>query len=285
MPIIAAFAALAFASCVSAPSPALAPAERVAAQRVITVQAFAGDVTGQLANSYLIAGSVDAILIDAQLDPKNALRLSEQIKASGKVLKEIFITHAHPDHFRGLETLLKAFPGARAVSTRSVSEEIRKSGIDRRFVPQPLADPELVIEHEKARVIELGEPGESAAAALVVLPSSRTLLCGDVAFNGVHPRLGDASPEEWLEALESLRQIAASSRIEKVLPGHGPAGDARLIEETHRYLEALIAATLAPATPAQAVARMEGFYPGHRLRANLEASVRARLGNPSSQGR
>lgn len=58
----------------------------------------------------LISGERDAVLIDALLTPQDARRVVDWIRATGKNLTTIYITHAHGDHFFGLNTILDAFP-------------------------------------------------------------------------------------------------------------------------------------------------------------------------------
>src|SRR5216683_4147970 len=68
----------------------------------------------------LISGEHDAVLVDALLTPEEARRAVDWIRATGKNLTTIYITHGHGDHFFGLTTLLAAFPDARAVTTAAV---------------------------------------------------------------------------------------------------------------------------------------------------------------------
>ena len=47
------------------------------------------------------------------------------VKNSKRTLKVIFITHAHPDHFLGLDVLADAFPDAEITA---VAEAIKENG-------------------------------------------------------------------------------------------------------------------------------------------------------------
>jgi glyoxylase-like metal-dependent hydrolase (beta-lactamase superfamily II) len=67
------------------------------------------------------------VLIDAVLTPEDAGRVAEWIRATGKNLTTIYITHGHGDHFFGLTTLLAAFPDASGRSPRRPSFPAHRS--------------------------------------------------------------------------------------------------------------------------------------------------------------
>ncbi|HSW59055.1 MAG TPA: MBL fold metallo-hydrolase, partial [Dehalococcoidales bacterium] len=55
--------------------------------------------------SLIVMGRTDAVLIDAQWTLSNAHRVIAEILETGKILKAIYVTHAHPDHYFGLGTI------------------------------------------------------------------------------------------------------------------------------------------------------------------------------------
>src|SRR5712692_8574712 len=80
----------------------------------------AGEATWPATSVSLITGERDAVLIDAALTPEDAEQIVKWIEATGKNLTTIYITHGHGDHFFGLNTILGAFPNARAVTAAAV---------------------------------------------------------------------------------------------------------------------------------------------------------------------
>src|ERR1700726_797013 len=58
----------------------------------------------------LIHGERDAVLVDTFLTVEQSNGLADAIVASGKMLKAIYITHAHGDHFFGIKVLQDRFP-------------------------------------------------------------------------------------------------------------------------------------------------------------------------------
>ena len=68
------------------------------------------------------------MLVDAQLTRSDARGVVEMIERSGANLKPVFITHAHPDHYLGLETLSRAFPRARIFTSQGTAIAIAGNG-------------------------------------------------------------------------------------------------------------------------------------------------------------
>jgi Metallo-beta-lactamase superfamily len=86
----------------------------------------AGEATWPATAVSLISGDQDAVLVDAVLTPEDAGRVVDWIRATGKNLTTIYITHGHGDHFFGLNTILDAFPNASAVTAAAVVPDARR---------------------------------------------------------------------------------------------------------------------------------------------------------------
>ena len=67
-------------------------------------------------SSVIVSGKHDAILVDAQFGKAQAEQLVARLKASGKHLTTIYISHGDPDYYFGLDTLLRAWPDVRVVA-------------------------------------------------------------------------------------------------------------------------------------------------------------------------
>src|SRR6266481_1375858 len=74
------------------------------------------------------AGALDShgevMLVDAQLTKTSAEKVLQQIEETKKPLSTIYITHAHADHFLGLEVFKEAYPGVRIIATSAVVDRI-----------------------------------------------------------------------------------------------------------------------------------------------------------------
>src|SRR5215510_1240886 len=57
-------------------------------------------------NAYLIETSTSVVVVDATLGVSDAKTLRSRAEALGKPLAAVIITHAHPDHYGGVTSLL-----------------------------------------------------------------------------------------------------------------------------------------------------------------------------------
>src|SRR6202040_2397500 len=78
------------------------------------------------ANSVIIEGTHEVMLVDAQLTKTNAEKVLQEIKETKKPLSIIYITHEHADHFLGLEVFRDAYPRVRIIATSKVAARIHK---------------------------------------------------------------------------------------------------------------------------------------------------------------
>ncbi|MGH9564066.1 MAG: MBL fold metallo-hydrolase, partial [Terracidiphilus sp.] len=60
---------------------------------------FTGEERFLAPNAVLISGRNDAVLVDCGFVNSDVEKLLNFVKDSGKRLRTIFITHAHPDHY------------------------------------------------------------------------------------------------------------------------------------------------------------------------------------------
>jgi glyoxylase-like metal-dependent hydrolase (beta-lactamase superfamily II) len=221
----------------------------------LSIQRFTSSEAGAWSNAYLISVGSQAILFDVPMLGSDAARLADMVHASAKALTTVMISHAHPDHFMGLDVIIDRFPRARVVSTGSVAADIEQDGPwmlsllqsklgpeapARLVIPQPLSEPVLQIDGMPLEIVEFGE-GESKHTATLRLPVVKALIAADLVYNNAHLYLADRHLDSWLARLDELQAFAAE-RISTIHPGHGAAGDLALIARTRDYLRDFAAA-------------------------------------------
>ena len=230
-------------------------ATQKAAIAALSIQRFTSSEPGAWSNSYLISGESEAILFDVFMLHSDATQIADRITKSGKTLKTVMISHAHPDHFMGLDVITEHFPHAQVVSTQNVVADITSDGPwifsmlqgklgpegpTRLVIPEVLAEPVLNIECMQLEVVEFGE-GESKHIAAVHIPSLKALLSADLVYNDAHLYLQERHLESWLTRLDEL-EVFAKDKILTIYPGHGSGAGLELIAHTREYLHDFVEA-------------------------------------------
>jgi glyoxylase-like metal-dependent hydrolase (beta-lactamase superfamily II) len=202
----------------------------------------------------LVYGTEDAVLVDTFLTIKASTQLGDWVAAKGKNLTTIYITHAHGDHFFGLEVLLERFPKARVIARPEVVEAMKKhiapESVDgfwkklfpgqiagKLFIADVMRDSAFDLEGYPIIAIGIGHTDTDNTTCLHV-PSIGLVVSGDAAYNGVHPFLGETDAKgrlEWIAALDQIEALKPTA----VIAGHKApdTGDQpKIVEETKAYI-------------------------------------------------
>jgi glyoxylase-like metal-dependent hydrolase (beta-lactamase superfamily II) len=204
----------------------------------LSTKVFFSDEKGFEVASVIVMGKTDAVLIDAQWTLSNAHRVIAEIAETGKVLKTIYVTHAHPDHYFGLGIIAEAFPSARVTALASVARTINKqffgklehwetvigpTNVCRKTVTiEPLSQDYIELEGERIEIIA-DVMGDMKYNSVVWIPSIKTIFGSDVLFNQAHPFTCEVTADErqqWIRDIEQLETMGA----EVIIPGHQKPG-------------------------------------------------------------
>jgi len=204
----------------------------------LATKVFFSDEKGFAVASVIVMGKTDAALIDTQWSLSNGHRVAAEILETGRNLKTIYITHAHPDHYFGLGPIAEAFPEAKVIALPSVASTINKqmfgkidhwrniigpTNVPTKAVTiEPMSENWFELEGHRIEIIP-EVMGDMKYNTAVWIPSIKTLYGSDVLFNQSHPFTCEITAEErrqWLRDIERLEAINA----EVVIPGHQKPG-------------------------------------------------------------
>ena len=255
----------------------------------LQVTVFTASPEGFLVNSTLVAGGKQAILVDADFTLPDAQKVADAIKASGKDLTTIYVTHWHPDHYFGAKPILDAFPKAKLVALPAAVKEIRATAAakvaqwkplykdaitDKPVIPQALKGNTLRVDGEKLE-IHGGVQGDDKDNSYVWIPSIKTVIAGDIVYDGVHAWTAEtnaAQRKAWSKTVDKL----AALKPEKVVPGHQSPDrkqDPSNLKATQDYLAAFDEAVASSKTAEEVQQQIKTKYP------DLQLDIIAKLGS------
>ena len=241
-------------------------------------------------SSEIVSGRNEAVLIDAQFQRNDAEALVQKIKAGGKTLSTVYISHSDPDFYFGLDVIKAAFPDAKIVATPQTVAAI-KASMDGKLaywtpilkdnapkalvLPEPLESDTILLEGRKLEV--KGLQGPSPARSYVWIPSQKTVAGGVPVFHNTHVWVADtqtpASRQAWRKTLDSI----AALKPVTVVPGHY-LGDApkglQAVKFTAGYLETFEREAAKAKDSAELIAAMKKHYPGLGQQSSLELSAK-----------
>ena len=245
-------------------------------------------------SSEIVTGQADAVLIDAQFQRNDAEALVQKIKATGKKLTTVYISHSDPDYYFGLDVIQAAFPDAKIVATPQTVAAIQASKDGKLahwgpilkdnapkalVVPQPLAGDSIELEGRKIQVVGLDGPTPERSFAWI--PSLKAVVGGIPVSANIHVWVADTqTPESRRDWIKTLGRIEAL-HPKTVVPGHylpNANGSAPYslasVKFTRDYLRAFEAEAAKAKDSTALVAAMKKRYPKLQDVSSLELGAK-----------
>lgn len=241
--------------------------------------------------STIIYGDKDAVLIDAQFQKQYAEQLVKEIKATGKNLKTVFISHSDPDFYFGLDVIHKAFPNAKIISTAQTAYLISASKDDKMAVwkpqlkedaPSEIIVPDVVtaVPDLEGNKIEIISNPEDPAHSFLWIPSVKTIAGGISVSTGSHLWMADTQNlkaiDQWIGQIDAMKSLKPL----QVIPSHfakqfvGPDS----LDFVKSYLENYKKAVTENKTSSAIVDAMVKKFPDLPGKEELEMGVKVFLG-------
>ena len=175
-------------------------------------------------NSYLIYTSAELLVIDPGSpyeDEQEALANAiGELVADGRRIKEILLTHMHPDHVGGVSALRERFPNVNVAAHRLTAEPLSGTvPVDR------LIEDNDVIELKGSPAIRLQAlhtPGHAQGHLCFYEARTGTLISGDNIV-GLGSVLIEPEQGNMRDYLQSLKRMKDLPDLSVIFGGHGPA--------------------------------------------------------------
>ncbi|MFC5182550.1 MBL fold metallo-hydrolase [Actinomadura harenae] len=202
------------------------------------------DGTWCLNNAGVLVGPDAVTLVDTTATERRTRRLREAVASVTHLpIRTVVNTHHHGDHTHGNHLFADR---ARVIGHDRCPAAVLEQGTlvkslwpdvewgDVQVSPPNVTFSDRMTLHLGDLRVELhyAGPAHTDNDVVVWIPERRTLLAGDIVFNGGTPFVLWGSVSGTLAALDRLRALRPTT----VLPGHGPVGGPELFDRTARYL-------------------------------------------------
>lgn len=218
---------------------------------------FPGTETGTFSptTSTIVSGPTEVVLIDTQYLKDDVRDLGDLIERTGKTLTTIYVTHAHPDHYFGIDSLMERFPEAKCIALPHIVEAIKETreehaeqwvqmfgdtSVTCNALPDPFDGDTFFVDGSPLKIIEV-EQADINPTTIVHIPAIDAVVAGDAIYNEIHPMLGLSTAEEWQDWLGTV-DLVENLKPRMIVAGHRrPDGDDlavdMMIQQTRSYIK------------------------------------------------
>lgn len=219
-----------------------------------TIHCLASNEDGELSNAVIIETARSLVVIDVFNLIPYAREMRKYADSLGKKIDRVLITHAHPDHWFGIECFKDvptfAFPETIADikakgeyflgQHRSVhgKESAEVLPLKIMLPAGELKEGTLDLDGVKLNLIKVRD-AEYGVMLAVELPDQKTFIAQDLIYDKIHLFLGETTStgehcfDGWIKVLRAFK----AKGFDTVIPGHGNPGGPALFDANIAYLE------------------------------------------------
>ncbi len=197
-------------------------------------------------NHGFVTTSDGVVMIDSPQKPTDALKWKAEIEKHGK-LRYIINTEPHGDHWTGnayFDAPVVAHEGVRTrILETNLAEHLARVGSmgpDEPKLLQGYTPNAPIITFKNGMTLHVGDhtfemihmPGHTLYQAAILIKEEGVVFTSDNIFHKVQTYIQEANPNQWLNALNSLRYLDE----EIFIPGHGALCDKSYLDEQGTYI-------------------------------------------------
>lgn len=214
----------------------------------VETQWVSGSAVLASCNTSFVTTAQGIVMIDAPMEPVNALKWRDIMAEKGELLY-LINTEFHADHTMGNHFF--PVPVIAHEETRNwfefgwgPFEDARQKVLERYPDSGPLIEDYQLrlpsITFDESLTLHLGDhtielihlPGHTPGQTCVHVPREGVVFTGDNFTNALQPSLSECLPLEWLESVDRLLDLDADAYV----PGHGEVGDKKAVREFAAFL-------------------------------------------------
>jgi glyoxylase-like metal-dependent hydrolase (beta-lactamase superfamily II) len=232
------------------PAPGRLGAIRVSQFGPVKIHSYLSPADGLQVNTQMIEGPTAVVIFDGQLLLPYADEVASYVRTLGKPVDRIMLSHAHTDHWAGLQVLTERFPDARVFALDGVADQVRARGparLDslRRVYGEKVATkvtaPTQTITEGLQRIdgvvydFKRFVDAESDLQLAALLPEQKVLMAFDLVFSpNQHAFTVVDHFDHWMIVLESLKALDG---YDTITIGHDTPVQRSAIDSTMTYVK------------------------------------------------
>jgi len=216
----------------------------------VKIHSYLSPAEGLQVNTQMIEGPNAVVIFDGQLLLPYAGEVASYVQTIGKPVDRIILSHAHTDHWGGLQVLTERFPGVRVFALDGVADQIRAGGparLDRlrrnygdKAAAKVTVPTETITEglqridgvtYDFKRFVD----AESDLQLAALLPEQKVLMAFDLVYSPKqHAFTGGNHFDQWIIILETLKALQG---YDTIIIGHDTPVDRSAIDSMITYVK------------------------------------------------
>ena len=216
----------------------------------IKIHSYLSPADGFQVNTQMIEGPTAVVIFDGQLLLPYADEVASYVQTLGKPVDRIILSHAHTDHWSGLQVLTERFPDARVFALDGVADQLRARGQARLDSFRPIYGDKIAtkvtvpaetiaeglqridgITYDFKRFVD----AEADLQLAALLPEQKVLMAFDLVFSpNEHAFTVVDHFDHWMIILESLKALQG---YDTITIGHDTPVHRSAIDSTITYVK------------------------------------------------
>jgi hypothetical protein len=216
----------------------------------VKIHSYLSPPDGFQVNTQMIEGPTAVVIFDGQLLLPYAREVASYVQTLGKPVERIVLSHAHTDHWSGLQVLTERFPDVPVFALNGIADQLRARGQARldsfrpiygdRIVTKVTVPTDIIAEgvqqidgitYDFQRFVD----AESDLQLAALLPEQKVLMAFDLVFSpNEHVFTVVDHFDHWMIVLERLRVLQG---YDTITIGHDTPVHRSAIDSTITYIK------------------------------------------------
>ena len=216
----------------------------------VKIHSYLSPADGFHVNTQMIEGPAAVVIFDGQLLLPYAGEVASYVQALGKPVDRIILSHAHTDHWSGLQVLTERFPDARVFALAGIADQLHARGQARldsfrpiygdRIATKVTVPTEIIAEgvqridgitYDFRRFVD----AESDLQLAALLPEQKVLMAFDLVFSpNEHAFTVVDHFDHWMIVLDQLKALQG---YDTITIGHDTPVNRSAIDSTISYVK------------------------------------------------